>query len=45
MYKIGAIGDRDSVLGFGALGVEVAFAETKDAAVTSEVTMNAALLL
>ena len=33
MYKIGAIGDRDSVLGFGALGVEVAFAETKDAAV------------
>ena len=33
MYKIGAIGDRDSVLGFSALGVTVAFADTKAAAV------------
>ncbi len=33
MYKIGAIGDRDSVLGFSALGVEVSFADTKDTAV------------
>ena len=33
MYKIGAIGDRESVMGFSALGLEVAFAETKDAAV------------
>lgn len=30
MYKIGAIGDRDSVLGFSALGVETAFAETPE---------------
>ena len=33
MYKIGAIGDRDSVLGFSALGVEVAFADAPAEAV------------
>ena len=33
MYKIGAIGDRDSVLGFSALGVEVAFADTSSEAI------------
>lgn len=33
MYKIGAIGDRDSILGFSALGVEVAFADTSSEAI------------
>ena len=33
MYRIGAIGDRDSVLGFSALGVEVAFADMSSEAI------------
>ena len=32
MYKIAVLGDRDSVLGFKALGLEVVFAEDADAA-------------
>lgn len=33
MSKIAALGDRDSVLGFRALGLEVVFADERDAAV------------
>ena len=33
MSKIAVLGDRDSVLGFRALGLEVIFAEDRDAAV------------
>ena len=32
MYKIAVLGDRDSVLGFKALGLEVVFAEEADTA-------------
>ena len=32
MYKIAVLGDRDSVLGFKALGLEVVFAEDADTA-------------
>jgi len=32
MYKIAVIGDRDSVLGFKALGLDVFFAETDESA-------------
>lgn len=32
MSKIAVVGDRDSVLGFRALGLEVAFADNRDAA-------------
>lgn len=32
MYKIGVLGDRDSVLGFKALGLDVVFAETAETA-------------
>lgn len=32
MYKIAVLGDRDSVLGFKALGLDVVFAEEADAA-------------
>lgn len=32
MYKIGVLGDRDSVLGFKALGLDVVFAETPEKA-------------
>lgn len=32
MYKIAVLGDRESVLGFKALGLEVCFAETADEA-------------
>ena len=32
MYKIAVLGDRDSVLGFNALGLEVVFAEDADTA-------------
>ena len=32
MYKIAAIGDRDSVLGFKALGLETIFADTAEEA-------------
>ena len=32
MYKIAVLGDRDSVLGFKALGLEVVFAEETDTA-------------
>ena len=32
MYKIAAIGDRDSVLGFKALGLETVFAESGEEA-------------
>ena len=32
MYKIAVIGDRDSVLGFKALGLDVFFAEDTDTA-------------
>ena len=32
MYKIAVLGDRDSVLGFKALGLEVVFAEDAEAA-------------
>ena len=32
MYKIAVLGDRDSVLGFRALGLEVVFAEDADTA-------------
>ncbi len=31
MYRIAALGDRDSVLGFKALGLDVFFAETTEA--------------
>ena len=34
MYKIAVIGDRDSVLGFKALGLDVFFTETDDEART-----------
>lgn len=30
MYKIAVLGDQESVLGFKALGLEVAFADTAD---------------
>ena len=33
MSKIAVLGDRDSVLGFRALGLEVVFADERDAAV------------
>ncbi|QOX64021.1 V-type ATP synthase subunit F [Anoxybacterium hadale] len=32
MYNVAVLGDRDSVLGFKALGLEVFFADTKDQA-------------
>lgn len=32
MYKIAVLGDRDSVLGFKALGLDVVFAEDADTA-------------
>ena len=32
MYKIGVLGDRDSVLGFRALGLSVFFADTPEKA-------------
>ena len=32
MYKIAVLGDRDSILGFKALGLEVVFAEDADTA-------------
>ena len=32
MYKIAVMGDRDSVLGFKALGLEVCFCENTDEA-------------
>jgi V/A-type H+-transporting ATPase subunit F len=32
MYKIAALGDRDSVLGFRALGLDTRFADTPDEA-------------
>ena len=32
MYKIAVLGDRDSVLGFKALGLDVVFAEDAEAA-------------
>ena len=32
MYKIAVLGDRDSILGFKALGLEVVFAENADTA-------------
>ena len=32
MYKIAVLGDRDSVLGFKALGLDVSFAEDTDTA-------------
>ena len=34
MYKIAVLGDRDSVLGFKALGLDVVFVEDTDAART-----------
>ena len=35
MSKIAVLGDRDSVLGFRALGLEVVFAETREEALTA----------
>ena len=47
MYKIAAIGDRDSVLGFKALGLETVFAESGEEARTAIarlVTENCAVI-
>lgn len=40
MYKIGVLGDKDSVMGFGALGLSVSFAETAEEAREAFVKMT-----
>ena len=47
MYKVGVIGDKDSVYGFSAVGVNVFFAETaaEGSAVLKEIADDYAVIL